>query len=214
LALRQANRPAVAEQALAPADVLAGGPAGQRHGIADQRHALRPAMPTSRLQAALNTPPQDLLQWALAQLREQGQAAPEPGGWRLSTHEVTLTESQERALATLQTQANGAGMSPLTRAEALKLLPPGESEQLLETALGRGDLIPVSDFLIARGAFALALRQLAEAYAQKGPLSIADIRDLWGTTRKFIVPILEYLDGRGLTRRDGDLRHVTPRRPA
>ena len=35
---------------------------------------------------------------------------------------------------------------------------------------------------------------------------VAEIRDLLGTTRKFAVPLCEYLDRVGLTRRDGDLR--------
>ena len=35
---------------------------------------------------------------------------------------------------------------------------------------------------------------------------IAPIRDLLGTTRKFAVPLCEYLDRVGVTRRDGDLR--------
>ena len=35
---------------------------------------------------------------------------------------------------------------------------------------------------------------------------MAEIRDLLGTTRKYAVPICEYLDRIGLTKRDGDLR--------
>ena len=35
---------------------------------------------------------------------------------------------------------------------------------------------------------------------------MAEIRDLLGTTRKFAVPLCEYLDRIGVTRREGDLR--------
>ena len=38
------------------------------------------------------------------------------------------------------------------------------------------------------------------------PMSMADLRDLLGTTRKFAVPIGEYLDRIGLTRREDDVR--------
>ena len=34
-------------------------------------------------------------------------------------------------------------------------------------------------------------------------MTMAELRDLLGTTRKFAVPIGEYLDRIGLTRRDG-----------
>ena len=36
--------------------------------------------------------------------------------------------------------------------------------------------------------------------------TVAEIRDLLGTTRKFAVPLCEYLDRVQVTRRDGDLR--------
>jgi selenocysteine-specific elongation factor len=37
-------------------------------------------------------------------------------------------------------------------------------------------------------------------------MTVAEIRDLLGTSRKFAVPICEHLDAIGLTRRDGDTR--------
>ena len=37
-------------------------------------------------------------------------------------------------------------------------------------------------------------------------MSMAELRDLLATTRKYAVPIGEYLDRIGLTRREGDLR--------
>ena len=36
--------------------------------------------------------------------------------------------------------------------------------------------------------------------------TVAEIRDLLGTTRKYAVPLCEYLDRIGVTRREGDLR--------
>jgi selenocysteine-specific elongation factor len=39
---------------------------------------------------------------------------------------------------------------------------------------------------------------------------MAELRDLLGTTRKYAVPIGEYLDRIGLTKREGDLRRLGP----
>ena len=36
----------------------------------------------------------------------------------------------------------------------------------------------------------------------------SEIRDLLGTTRKYAVPLCEYLDRVGVTRREGDLRFL------
>jgi selenocysteine-specific elongation factor len=33
-----------------------------------------------------------------------------------------------------------------------------------------------------------------------------DARDITGTSRKYIVPLLEYFDAQGVTKRDGDVR--------
>jgi selenocysteine-specific elongation factor len=38
--------------------------------------------------------------------------------------------------------------------------------------------------------------------------TVAEIRDLLGTTRKYAVPLCEYLDRIGVTRREGDLRFL------
>jgi len=37
-------------------------------------------------------------------------------------------------------------------------------------------------------------------------LVVADLREAWGMSRKYSVPILEFFDKKGLTRRDGDVR--------
>jgi selenocysteine-specific elongation factor len=41
-------------------------------------------------------------------------------------------------------------------------------------------------------------------------LTVAEVRDLLGTTRKYAVPLCEYLDRVGVTRREGDLRFAGP----
>jgi selenocysteine-specific elongation factor len=37
-------------------------------------------------------------------------------------------------------------------------------------------------------------------------LTVSAFRELLGTTRKYAVPLLEYFDQQGVTRRQGDLR--------
>src|SRR5262245_13423089 len=45
-------------------------------------------------------------------------------------------------------------------------------------------------------------------------ITVADIRDLLGTTRKYAVPLCEYLDRSGVTRREGDLRFLSTPEPS
>jgi selenocysteine-specific elongation factor len=51
-------------------------------------------------------------------------------------------------------------------------------------------------------------RLVTERLQSGGGLTVAEIRDLLGTTRKYAVPLCEYLDRSGVTRRENDLRFL------
>lgn len=51
-------------------------------------------------------------------------------------------------------------------------------------------------------------RKVADRLANGGGITVAELRDLLGTSRKFAVPIAEYLDRICWTRREGDLRMI------
>jgi selenocysteine-specific elongation factor len=46
---------------------------------------------------------------------------------------------------------------------------------------------------------------------ERGPVTVADVRDAIGTSRKYAVPILEHLDATGITARRDDARILGPR---
>ena len=48
--------------------------------------------------------------------------------------------------------------------------------------------------------------QLSERLAGGGGLTVSQIREALQTTRKYAVPLCEYFDRIGFTRRDGDVR--------
>ena len=173
---------------------------------------LRRAMPTHQLQQALGNLPQELVSWALEALRKEGVVAPEGAGWRLAQHAPAPGAAQEEAVAGLERDAAAAGLTPLTRAQALEMLGrAGDAHALLEVGLERGRLAPVGEFIMSAEALADATRRLEDLYRERGPFGVGEVRDLWGASRKFVVPILEHLDGTGFTRREGNVRHVTRR---
>ncbi len=51
-------------------------------------------------------------------------------------------------------------------------------------------------------------RKVRDRLADGSAITMSELRDLLGTTRKYAVPIGEYLDRVGLTRREGDLRRI------
>ncbi|GAH84004.1 unnamed protein product, partial [marine sediment metagenome] len=44
-----------------------------------------------------------------------------------------------------------------------------------------------------------------------GRISIQDVHTLFGFSRKYIIPLLNYLDKEGVTRREGDVRFLANR---
>ena len=81
-------------------------------------------------------------------------------------------------------------------------------KDLFEVCVAEGFLARVNaDLYLHADADADMRRLVKERLAkQTGGLTVAEIRDLLGTTRKYAVPLCEYLDLVGVTRREGDLR--------
>jgi selenocysteine-specific elongation factor len=79
---------------------------------------------------------------------------------------------------------------------------------LFEVCVAEGQMVHVVDDLYLHSdAEAEMRRRVTDKLAESIPgLTVAEIRDLLGTTRKYAVPLCEYLDRTGVTRREGDLR--------
>jgi selenocysteine-specific elongation factor len=86
--------------------------------------------------------------------------------------------------------------------------------QLLSLAAADGFLVEVGpDFFLHEDADRAIKARLAERMADGAGLTVAEIRDVMGATRKHAVPYCEYLDRTGFTRREGDLRFLAQRTP-
>ena len=78
---------------------------------------------------------------------------------------------------------------------------------IFEVACAEGFLVRVTHEIFLHADVEARMRAtLANAFVSKSGLTVAEIRDLLGTTRKYAIPICEYLDRVGITRRNGDLR--------
>ncbi len=78
---------------------------------------------------------------------------------------------------------------------------------LFDVCVAEGYLVHVGGDLYLHGDAEADMRRLVtEKLAGGSGMTVAEIRDLLGTTRKFAVPLCEYLDRAGVTKREGDLR--------
>jgi selenocysteine-specific elongation factor len=81
---------------------------------------------------------------------------------------------------------------------------------LFDVCVAEGYLVKINNDIYLHVDAANEMKQLVSSkLASNGSgATVAEIRDLLGTTRKYAVPLCEYLDRIGVTRRDGDLRYL------
>jgi selenocysteine-specific elongation factor len=118
---------------------------------------------------------------------------------------VTLSDLQQAAVTRTLAAFAASPASPPNLPETMDLLG-GESE-LLDVLLEEGRLLRIGgDVLFGCDAFdALAARVVAQLQ-QHGTLTLAEARDLLGTSRKYVQALLEEMDVRRITRREGETR--------
>jgi len=75
---------------------------------------------------------------------------------------------------------------------------------------GRAVRLPGEGYIEA-GALGRIVEGVRGILEEKGSMSVGDLKDMTGLSRKYAVPILEYLDGEGYTVRRGDARVAGPR---
>jgi selenocysteine-specific elongation factor len=95
--------------------------------------------------------------------------------------------------------------------------PPGRAEieaevgsEILGALLEQGVLVrlgnPADPVLFLRETYDEAVARLIAYLREHGTMTAAEARDILGTTRKYVLPLLEHLDERRITRRLGDQR--------
>jgi selenocysteine-specific elongation factor len=80
-------------------------------------------------------------------------------------------------------------------------------EELLNALVESNELVTVSsDVIFRRQDYDLMVDRIRNEIRQKEKITLAEVRDLFNTSRKYAQALLEHLDATGLTMRDGDFR--------
>lgn len=124
---------------------------------------------------------------------------------RAAAHAVAFAPEQAAARARVLEEIESAGFTP-PLAKDLAAEP-----ALLRALVEAGDLVAVGGFYLTSSQAEAATEKVSAAIGRSDGMTVAEIRDLLGTTRKYAVPLCEWLDAEGVTRRRGDLRVLGPR---
>ena len=156
--------------------------------------------------------PQPVLQEAVRHLREKKKVKETPRGISLVGHAPKLSQNESRLLEWLCRRYQEAGLQVPRIAELQKEAPKNQQSipQLVAIAVADGELVELSDELVIHRQTLEEIQQkLREAFQRQSEgLTLSQIREVLGTTRKYAVPLCEYLDQTGFTRRDGDVRFL------
>jgi selenocysteine-specific elongation factor len=128
---------------------------------------------------------------------------------RLAAHRISLKQDEEQAQNAIEKAFQEAGLAAPAVPEVLARsgVEPARARTLLQILLRQGRLVRVSEELVFHRATLDALRSTLAG--RKGErLSVIQFKDLAGVSRKYAIPLLEYLDRERITRREGDRRVV------
>jgi selenocysteine-specific elongation factor len=126
---------------------------------------------------------------------------------RAGSPDMTLAPELERAVGTLRETVRAAGVMFPSRDELVAGWTSRESFADAVTVLkSRGEVVEVGDGLIHPGALEVCIARLNSWFSTRAELSVGDLKDALGITRKHAIPLLEYFDRSGYTVRRGNAR--------
>jgi selenocysteine-specific elongation factor len=177
-------------------------------GLIDETHREHPERAGVSLTDLRNTlakdfPLDDLFDSLIARLCEQGFARSGTVIQRAS-HRPQLPDPLRAAGETLRRALTAQPLEPPSRKE---LTPDAASQRALKFLIEGGEVIEISaELVMSAAAVAQATTQVKAFMTKHGPATVSELRQSLGSSRRVVVPFLEYLDRTFVTVRRGDKR--------
>jgi len=161
-------------------------------------HPLRLVMPKEELRNRLRLPSR-LFSAALKRWLEAGKLTETAAGAGLPGHEVKLSAAQQASADAFLRDLDANPYAPKSESRP--------DEELLAYLVERGRVIVLGDGVAFSDA---AYREMVERTVahlqQNGRVTLAEVRDMFGTSRKYAQALLEHLDAQKVTQRVGEER--------
>ena len=173
---------------------------------------LKPAMPREELRRrAFGRAPAAAFDHVLASLAASGEARLLPDAVALAGHTISLSPGEEEARRRLLEAAAGAGLTGVDLRGLLARGGPDSRvfERVSRVLLAERVLDRVGENLLVHRDHLDRLKTAVRARWPSGSrLDVGHLKEMTGLTRKFVIPLLEYLDRERVTRRAGADRIV------
>ena len=128
---------------------------------------------------------------------------------RLRAHRVVLRDEEEQARAAIEQAFERAGLAVPTVPEVLAQsgVEPARARSLLQILLREKQLLRVSQDLVFHHSAIQKLRRMMTD-RKSTRFNVAAFKEWTGVSRKYAIPLLEYLDREHVTRREGEQRLI------
>jgi len=127
----------------------------------------------------------------------------------LATHKARLSDHESQALLHIEHAYRQAGLEPRPVNEVLKSLgaDANQGRGLLESLVKNRKLVRVTEDLVFHSDAIAHIRESLSVQPGRR-FSVPEFKDWMRISRKYAIPLLEYLDRQHVTRREGDSRIV------
>jgi selenocysteine-specific elongation factor len=130
---------------------------------------------------------------------------------RLPGHGVVMKDEEAESKKTIEAAFATAGLKVPALAEVIAGLKVDKvrAQKIVTLLLRDKVLVKISEELVFhRGALEQLRRQMAAFRLKSTKIDVAKFKELTGVSRKYAIPLLEYLDRERVTRRVGDAREI------
>jgi selenocysteine-specific elongation factor len=166
------------------------------------QNPLRPGMPREALRSRLGLDGR-LFNQVVPLAVETGILVNEGAFVRLPEHRVQFSGQQQAAIDELWAMIQANPVASPSVKESVAVV----GEDVLQALVEQGQLVQVStDVIFDTGTYNQLVEQVRAYINEHGSITVAQARDLFGTSRKYVLALLEHLDSLGITVRQGDER--------
>ena len=135
-------------------------------------------------------------------LCDRGVAARDGATIRLASHRVALSERSEDIDRLLEAIDGENEATPPTVKE---LVAGGIGRDVIDAAAREGLVVRLTSDLVVTTGFVARAETTIRSMGETG-ITVSALRESLGTSRKYAIPLMEWFDQRGVTRREGDVR--------
>ena len=188
--------------------ISAGGWASIKNKIAGElnayhhAHPLRPGIPREELKSRLGLDTK-LFNLVVEQAAREGRVTGQASNLRAPDFGITFKPEQQRSIDALLLRFKAAPWAT----PALKEAEQAVGAEVLAAMIDLDRLIKIGeDVLLLPETYQTAVEKIKDHLQAGKTITVAQVRDLFKTSRKYALALMEYLDAHGVTKRVGDER--------